>query len=88
MSTLNLSKTIETPAGVYATVTATINPGCVSVEVRSIFGASGVNVLWTEIQDMEALARIFADERVIVFQSIVEMLGKISASRHIYEALL
>ena len=88
MSTLNLSKTIETPGGLRCTVTATVNPGCVSVEVRSIFSSAGVNVLWSEMEDMEALARIFADERVIVFQSIVEMLGKVYTSRHIYEALL
>ena len=88
MSTLNLSKTIETPAGMRCTVTATVNTGCVSVEVRSIFGSAGTNVLWSEIEDMETLARLFADERVIVFQSIVEMLGKIHSNRHIYEALL
>lgn len=88
MSTLNLSKTIETPAGLRCTATATVNTGCVSVEVRSIFSSTGVNILWSEIEDMEALARIFADERVIVFQAIVEMLGKIHSNRHIYEALL
>lgn len=88
MSTLNLSKTIETPAGWRFTVTATVNTGCVSVEVRASFGSTGTNVLWSEIEDMETLARLFADERVIVFQAIVEMLGKIHTNRHIYEALL
>ena len=88
MSTLNISKTIETPAGMRVTVTASIHTGCVEVETRTIFGFETHTVPWEKMEDMEALARIFADERVIIYQSIVEMLGKVYTSRHIYEALL
>jgi len=47
-----------------------------------------VSLHWEQLQDVELLSTKFDTEAVRTFKVLVSMLGKVYASKHIYEALV
>lgn len=47
-----------------------------------------VSLSWSRLADVELLSNRFDTEAVRTFKVLVEMLGKIYANKHIYEALV
>ena len=87
MSKLNLSSVVNTTSS-HNIVTVSIQATGVEVEVKTAVMRTHHSVHWDDMTDVEYLSLLFADERVAVFRAIVELLGKVYASKDIYRALV
>ena len=91
MNAITLNESVTLPNN-HRDIQLTIKRDSVRVVLEDRFSprdeTTAVTLGWDQVSDVELLSNRFDTEAVRTFKTLVEMLGKVHANKHIYEALV